>query len=80
MDTTDPHAPEVPPRREQLKAQVDALTAKYEQTAADPLAAAHEHEEQMAKLDRIHASLKQTQAALDPARLTTTVALVLARY
>jgi chromosome segregation ATPase len=40
--------------------------------ATDP----HKHEEQMAKLARINASLSQTQTALDPARLKTTVAQV----
>jgi chromosome segregation ATPase len=72
----DTHKHEALSRLEQFKAQVDALTAKYEQTAVDPLAAAHEHQAQMAELDRINASLKQTQAALDPARLKTTVAQV----
>jgi hypothetical protein len=76
MQAMDPHEYEAPSQREQLTAQVDALTAKYEQTAADPLADARKHEEQMAELDRINASLKQTQAALDPARLKTTVAQV----
>jgi chromosome segregation ATPase len=76
MPAMDPHEHETPSQIEQLKAQMDALTAKDEQTAADPLAATHEHQAQMAELDRINASLKQTQAALDPARLTTTVAQV----
>ena len=64
------------PRLERLKAQLDALNAKYEQTATDPLATAHEHQAQMAEMDRIKASLQETQAALDPAKLKTTVAQV----
>ena len=59
-----------------LQAQVDALHAKYEHPAADRRAATHEHQAQMAELARIQESLKQTQAALDPARLTTTVTQV----
>jgi hypothetical protein len=65
-----------------LRAQIEALEAQYRRTADDALAG-HDaeaqrarHAEQMAKLDRINTSLKQTQAALDPARLKTTVAQV----
>jgi hypothetical protein len=71
----DTHEHEELPRLERLKAQLEALNAKYEQTAADPLAA-HEHQAQMAEMARINASLQQTQAALDPATLKTTVAQV----
>jgi hypothetical protein len=45
-----------------LRAQIEALEAQYRRTAEDALA--------------INTSLKQTQAALDPERLKTTVAQV----
>jgi hypothetical protein len=64
------------PRLERLKAQLDALNTKYEQSAADPLAAAPEHQARMAEMARINASLQQTQAALDSAKLKTSVAQV----
>jgi hypothetical protein len=75
MDAMDPHENEAQARLERLKAQLDALTAKYEQSAADSLAA-HEQQAQLAELACAQALLQQTQAALDPARLTTTVAQV----
>ncbi len=65
-----------------LRAQIDALSAKYSNMAEHPLAPHDDearrarHQEQMAELDRINASLKQTQAALDPEKLKTTVAQV----
>jgi chromosome segregation ATPase len=73
----------VEPRKlDDLHAQVEVLATKYAMTAEDPLAAHDDearrvrHEEQMAELDRINESLQKTQAALDPAKLQTTVAQV----
>jgi hypothetical protein len=71
-----------PQDHDDLRAQIEALEAQYRRTA-DAALALHDdearrarHEEQMAELDRINASLQQTQAALDPATLKTTVAAV----
>jgi hypothetical protein len=65
-----------------LRAQIEALSAKYSSMAEHPLAPHDDearrarHQEQMAELDRIKASLQQTQAALDPEKLNTTMAQV----
>jgi hypothetical protein len=65
-----------------LRAHIEALSAKYSSMAEHPLAPHDDeaqrarHQEQMAELDRLKASLQQTQAALDPAKLKTTVAQV----
>jgi hypothetical protein len=72
MDTHD-HAPQA--RMAQLNAQLDALVARFAQHAADPRTAA-EHQALLAELERLKASLQQTQAAFDPATLRTTVAQV----
>ena len=65
-----------------LRTQIEALSAKYSSMTAHPLAPHDDearraqHQEQMAELARINASLIQTQAALDPEKLKTTVAQV----
>src|SRR2546428_11891658 len=65
-----------------LRTQIEALSAKYSSMAAHPLAP-HDDEarraqpqEQNAELARIDASLIQTQAALDPEQPMTTAAQV----
>jgi hypothetical protein len=75
MDAMNPHEHVAQARLEQLNAQVDALAATDEQSDMAPRGA-HEFQAQLAALARDQEALRQTQAALDPTRLTTTVAQV----